>query len=129
MSDAIRTKLRALEERLASLERAVTEWPEAPKPPDTAGASAPAPFRIVDAAGRVLVEVASDIDGGLVTVYDSEGRRALVLGCLPKGGFVDILHVASGGGLVVTLEATDNGGRIEVDDANGDLVFIVPPPD
>jgi hypothetical protein len=84
------------------------------------------PFVLRGANGQALFEVEQDMDGVSVCLYDAQGKRALVLGCLPDGGFIDVLH-ASTGKLIVTLAATPNGGTIEISDAQGGTLLYVAP--
>jgi hypothetical protein len=126
MGACVRERLRALEEQVAALERTIAELRVPRHAQVSAACTAATPVTFVDTAGRALVEISADLDGGVLRVLNSDGEAAVVLGCLPMGGFLDILHVASGGRLVVTLEATDSGGRIEVTDAGGESVFSWP---
>jgi hypothetical protein len=126
MGASVRERLRALEEQVAALERTIAELRVPPHAQISAACTAAAPFTFVDAAGRALVEIYADSDGGALRVLNSAGDSTVVLGCLPTGGFLDVLHVASRGRCVVTLEATDRGGRIEVADADGESVFYWP---
>jgi hypothetical protein len=80
------------------------------------------PLRVVDTEGNLLLEISGDVDGGYLAIYDREGRRTLTLGCVPSGGFLDIHHTATRT-LVVSLEAKEQGGRIEVTDSKGANIF------
>lgn len=76
------------------------------------GITLPAPLRIVNAAGAVVLELAADADGGLLCVNSAKGEFRVLLGSGPEGGWVDVIGTADAR-LGVTLYATDEGGVIE----------------
>ncbi|MCC2668565.1 MAG: hypothetical protein K0Q72_1036, partial [Armatimonadetes bacterium] len=77
-----------------------------------------APVRVVDAAGRLLIELAGDVDGGYVHLRDTEGNLRVTMGSSAEGGWLDVIQ-AGHQRLAVTLMATDDGGSIEITREDG----------
>ena len=92
-------------------------------------------LRVYDGAGKSIIVLAQGTDGGMVHVFDKEGKNSSAsLGISANAGFVQALDEAGGksvlqGGVVgvyhregksgVLLNTDVNGGNITVADKNG----------
>ncbi len=98
---------------MAEAEAAIRHLTSARSEVGPVGTTLQAPVRIVDAQGRVVIELSGDGDGGYLHLCDTEGHFRVTLGAGPDGGWVDVIQ-AGEERLAVTLIADEDGGRIEL---------------
>jgi hypothetical protein len=111
-------RFQELERRLAQAEGAIVRLTEAASGSSQEVTTLTAPVRVVDASGRLLIELAGDTDGGYVHLRDPVGNLQITMGCSAEGGWLDVIQ-AGNGRPAVTLVATDEGGSIEITREDG----------
>ena len=121
--DTLDHKIQHIQTQLDVLEKALKRLEANSLSKNENGFQVTAPFYVVDNEGNQIIEIGVDLDGGHIIINNLLGKQYVTLGCTPTGGFVDISHSGSDC-LAITLTTSDNCGKIEVTDKEGNLIFI-----
>lgn len=117
-------RLEALEERLQKAEATLRILGDCLAISPEGGVMLRGPLRVVDPAGRTLLEVSPGEDGSTLRLMSSDGAAMVVLDTLSTGGSLTLR--SRGGQAAAALFADESGGDLTLYDTDGELQFSAP---